>query len=146
MMIIASILAGTGYKYGPVAWHKVDAQYFHSKSTATASAKSNSTATVQSTVTTNAAGIKISNCDLGAISLTNHCETCVSLGGGKNCVLTPKLVDAHDVQLTVTVESKNPNGKIHDLSVAQVVTHTGQPFEVAVGDFSLSLTANVISE
>jgi hypothetical protein len=81
--------------------------------------------------------------DLGAVMLTNHCETHVSLGPGKDCVLTPNVIDSHNVQITLTVESKKPNGKIHDLTITQVVTKSGQPFEVAVGAFSFSLTPNV---
>jgi hypothetical protein len=84
--------------------------------------------------------------DLGAVTLTNHYETRVQLGSGKNCILTPKMLDSHNVQLTLAVESKTATGKIHDLSVTQVVTRAGKPFEVAVGDFNLSLTPNVTSE
>lgn len=83
--------------------------------------------------------------DLGELTLTNHYETCVQLGAGKNCLLTPKMIDGHNVQLTLAVESKTARGKIHDLSITQVVTRSGKPFEVAVGEFSLSLTPNVVS-
>jgi hypothetical protein len=84
--------------------------------------------------------------DLGAVTLTNHQETCVALGAGQSCRLTPKMIDRHNVQLTLAVESKSPKGKIHDLSITQVVTATGKPFEVAVGGFSFSLTPNVVAE
>ncbi len=137
--VIISVLAGAGYKAGPMVWHKV--QDSKDKAPAKVAAKS----PTETTVTTNAAGIKVANCDLGAISLTNHYETCVSLGKGKDCLLTPNLIDKDNVQLTLAVESKNANGKIHDLSITQVVTRSGKPFEVAVGDFSFSLTPNVSS-
>jgi hypothetical protein len=84
--------------------------------------------------------------DLGALTLTNHYETCVQLGTGKDCTFTPKLIDSHNVQLTLALKSRTATGKIHDLSVTQIVTRTGQPLEVAVGDFSLSLTPNVTTE
>jgi hypothetical protein len=84
--------------------------------------------------------------DLGAVTLTNHFETCVRLGAGKDCVLTPRMIDSRNVQITVAVESKTAAGKTHDLSVTQVVTRAGRQFEVAVGDFSLSLTPNIIPE
>ncbi|HEX4350452.1 MAG TPA: hypothetical protein VH251_08695, partial [Verrucomicrobiae bacterium] len=73
-------------------------------------------------------------------------ETCVLLGPGRDCLLTPNVIDGKNVQLTVTVESKKPNGKIHDLSVTQVVAKLGSSFEVAVGDFNFSLTPNMTSE
>ena len=84
--------------------------------------------------------------DLGAVTLTNHCETRLPLGPGKDCVLTPNVIDSHNVQITVAVESMKPNGKIHDLTITQVVTKSGQPFEVAVGAFDFSLTPNVTSD
>ncbi len=84
--------------------------------------------------------------DLGTLMLTNHYETCVQLGAGKNCILTPKMIDRHNMQLTLAVESKTATGKMHDLSVTQVVTPAGKPVEVAVGDFSLSLTPNIAAE
>ena len=101
---------------------------------------------MQSTVVTNAAGTQISNCDLGAVSLTNHYETCLSLGVGRSCILTPKVIDGHNVEITVAVESRTNNGKIHDLFITQVVTRSGKPFEVAVGDYNFSLTPDVTSE
>jgi len=67
----------------------------------------------------------------------------VPLGGGKNCTLTPKMLDQKNVQITLSVESKTTAGKTHDLSVTQVVTRTGRPLEVAVGDFELTLTPRV---
>lgn len=98
----------------------------------------------------NAAGGKAKtnaiSCDLGAVTLTNHYETCVRLGAGKDCMLTPKMIDSRNVQITVAVESKTASGKTHDLSVTQVVTRAGKPFDVAVGDFSLSLTPNITAE
>ena len=128
VVAIVSIIAGAGYKVAPLVWHKVDA-----KPALAGNASTNSIA-------------KTSGCNLGAISLTNHYETCVQIGVGQACILTPKMLDSHNVQLTVAVESKTTLGKIHDLSVTQVITRSGKPFEVAVGSFNLSLTPNVITE
>ncbi len=83
--------------------------------------------------------------DLGEVTLTNHLETCVQLGAGRNCVLTPKVIDSHNVQITLAVESKTAKGKIHDLSITQVVARSGKPLEVAVGSFSFSMTPNVVT-
>ena len=81
--------------------------------------------------------------DLFTAPLTNHYETCVQLGGGKNCLLTPKMLDKHNVQITMAIESKSAAGKTQDLSVTQVVTRTDRPLEVAVGDFALSFTPHL---
>ena len=84
--------------------------------------------------------------DLGTVTLTNHYETSVSLGAGKDCLITPKMLDGHNMQLTLAVESKTAKGKVCALSITQVVARSGKPFEVAVGDFSFSLTPIVTAE
>src|SRR5580704_5305737 len=84
IVVIISILAGAGggYKFGPAVWHKVEA-----KTGAKTEAKAGSTASVvtHDGITTNAAGLKLSNCNLGMVTLTNHYETCVLLGPGRDC-------------------------------------------------------------
>jgi hypothetical protein len=147
IVVTISILAGagSGYKFGPAVWHKFEAKT-GTKTEAKAGSSASAVAVIHDGITTNAAGFKLSDCDLGTVNLTNHYETCVLLGPGKDCLLTPNLIDSHNLQLTVTVESKKPNGKIHDLSITQVVTKPGQSFEVAVGDYNFSLTPNVTSE
>ena len=80
------------------------------------------------------------NKNLGELSLTNHYETCVNLGAGKSCTIKPTLISRDNLQLTMAVESKSSNGKTRDLSVVQIITKTGKPFEVAVGDMNLTLT------
>jgi hypothetical protein len=80
------------------------------------------------------------NKNLGELSLTNHYETCVNLGAGKSCTIKPTLLGRSSLQLTMSLESKTPNGQIKDLSIVQVVTKTGKPFEVAVGNMNLTLT------
>jgi len=81
----------------------------------------------------------------GELALTNHYETCVQLGGEKDCIFTPKMI-GHDVQITLALESKNRAGKIKDLSVTQVIARPGKPFEVALGDFQFTFTPKIISE
>jgi hypothetical protein len=86
------------------------------------------------------ASVDSTNKFLGELSLTNHYETCVNLGAGKSCTIKPVLMSHDNLQLTMSVESKNNKGKTQDLSVVQVVTKDGKPFEIAVGDMNLSLT------
>ena len=131
VLAIVSIVAGAGYKVAPIVWHKVGAKPELAASHVT---------------TTNSAAMKGPGCDLGVVSLTNHYETCLPLGAGKDCILTPKMIDSHNLQLTLMVESKTAAGKTHDMSVTQVVARSGKLLEVAVGDFSLSLTPNVTTE
>jgi hypothetical protein len=80
------------------------------------------------------------NKDLGALTLTNHYETCIDLGAGKSCIIKPDQISHSSLQLTMSLETKNAEGKTKDLSVVQVTAKTGKPFEVAVGDMTLTLT------
>jgi hypothetical protein len=82
--------------------------------------------------------------DLGEVALTNHYETCVRLGGGKDCILSPKLLDGKNIQITFALESRTQAGKIHDLTVAQAAACSGKPMEVAIGDFNLTLTPKIV--
>ena len=115
----------------PMSCHKAAATKKSAPSATMASANATGSAT------TNAPAIQH---NLGEISLTNHLETCVNLGGGKDCVLRPKQLDSRTYQLTLSVESKDKAGTLQDLSVTQVTTKNGAPVDVAVGDFQLTLT------
>ncbi len=84
--------------------------------------------------------VSATNKNLGELSLTNHFETCVNLGAGKSCTIKPTLLGRSNLQLIMSLQSKNSGGKTTDLSVVQVVTKTGKPFEVAVGNMNLTLT------
>jgi hypothetical protein len=86
------------------------------------------------------------NRNLGNLELTNHYETCVNLGAGKSCTIKPILLDRHDLQLTMSLESKGTNGRTKGLSVVQFVTKTGASFEVAVGGMNLTLTPILSNE
>jgi hypothetical protein len=81
--------------------------------------------------------------NLGELTMTNHYEIEVQLGSGKSCRITPSVVDRKNVRLVMTLESKKPNGQTEGLSVTQVVTQQGKPFEVAVGDMNLTMTPRI---
>jgi hypothetical protein len=81
--------------------------------------------------------------DLGEVALTNHLETCLQLGAGRECRFTPHVIDSRTLEITVSLESRNPAGKIHDVFMTQVTAKTGKPMEVTVGDYQLSLTPDV---
>ena len=83
--------------------------------------------------------------DLGELSLTDRHETCIQLGAGKSCTITPKVLDKHSIELTMAVETKKANGRTDDLSITEVIATQGKPFEIAVGNMNLSLTPNILS-
>ena len=88
----------------------------------------------------------LTNKNLGELQLTNHYETCVNLGAGKSCTIKPTLLDHASMRLTMALESKNSKGGIKGISVVQIVTKSGEPFEIAVGDMNLTLTPVLAAE
>jgi len=84
--------------------------------------------------------------DLGQLELTNRYETCVYLGAGRSCTITPKLLNRDNLQLTMTLQSKQANGKTAGLIVTQVTTRPGKPFEMAIGDMDLTITPEIAKE
>jgi hypothetical protein len=84
--------------------------------------------------------------NLGELALTNHIETCVNLGAGNSCTITPTLLDNENLQLVMALESRKKDGQTTGLSVVQVVTHSGQSFDIAVGDLDIALTPELGAE
>jgi hypothetical protein len=81
--------------------------------------------------------------DLGVLQLTNHYETLVPFGPKRDCRIVPRMLDRHNVLLTLTVESKGADGKVAGLSVVQVTGKTEQPFEISIGDTDFSFTPEI---
>jgi len=77
---------------------------------------------------------------LGDIVLTNHFETCVFLGDGKSCILTPRVITREKFQITLRLESKTAVGQTSDLSVTRIIAKNGKPLEIAIGNENLILT------
>ena len=84
--------------------------------------------------------------DLGELVLTNHYETCINLGEGRSCTITPEQLGRDNVQLTLTLQSKQADGGVAGLVVTRVTTRPGQPFEVAIGDMNITITPIVTQE
>jgi len=84
--------------------------------------------------------------DLGELALTNRYETCINLGAGRSCTITPRLLDRNSVQLTVSLQSRQSDGKTAGLIVTQVTTCPGKSFEVAIGDVDITLTPEIVQE
>jgi hypothetical protein len=84
--------------------------------------------------------------DLGVVEMTNNYETCVSVGNGKDCRMVPKILDRKNIQITVTFETKKPNGTTTGLSILQLQGTTEKPFEVSVGNTDFTFTPEVASQ
>jgi hypothetical protein len=81
--------------------------------------------------------------DLGVLELTNHYETYVKFGPNRNCRIVPKMLDRRDIELTLTVESKSPDGRISGLSIVQLTGKPEQAFQVSIGDTDFSFTPEI---
>jgi len=84
--------------------------------------------------------------DLGELDLTNHYDTSVYLGAGRSCTISPKLLDKDNLQLTLTLQSKQADGKTAGLVVTRVTTRPGKPFEVGIGDMDITITPQIAPE
>lgn len=107
------------------------------------SSAKNKTATAQTHGLADAS-VTSTNRNLGALALTNDYETCVDLGAGKSCTITPKVTGHSDLQLLMSLETKKANGKTDGISVTRVAASQGKTFEIALGDMNLTLTPNVV--
>lgn len=115
------------------------------KSSATKKPGAPVVAAVASSGTTNSDSTALSkNKDLGVLNLTNHFETTIDLGAGKSCRITPQMLDRNDLQLTVTLETKQADGQTAGLNVTQVIAHPGKTFDVSIGETELTLTPNLV--
>lgn len=131
VIALVGIVAGAGYKAVPMVWHKSEAK------PATVAAS-----TLGVPNTTNAAnGIVVKGpiYSFGEVTLTNHYETSVKLGEGKNCMLVPKVL-GNQMELTLSVETRNATGKTTDLAVRQVTAKAGKPVEISLGGVQLAFT------
>jgi len=84
--------------------------------------------------------------DLGELQLTNRYETCVNLGAGRSCIITPNLLGRDNLQLTLALQSKRADGKIAGFIVTQVTTRPGKPFEAVIGDVDITITPEIAKE
>ena len=83
------------------------------------------------------------NCFLGEVNLTNHTETCVKISQNRQCFFTTRMLDRRNAQITLALECKETNSKTGNLAVTQIVTKADRPFEVALGNCSLSFTPHI---
>jgi hypothetical protein len=83
--------------------------------------------------------------DLGVVSMTNGYETCLKFGTNSNARMVPKMVDRHNVQITLTVESHSADGRTAGLSIVQLTGDSEKQFEVTVGDTDFTFTPQIVS-
>ena len=78
--------------------------------------------------------------DLGEVEFTAHTQKRVSLGEGKECVITPAMPADGNLQMDLAVERKDTDGKVQRLARARLTARPGQQCAISVGDTMVSLT------
>ncbi|HTV39481.1 MAG TPA: hypothetical protein VMF08_02825 [Candidatus Sulfotelmatobacter sp.] len=106
---------------------------------------SKSAAPATATKATSAA-VQSSTKDLGILEMTNNYETCVSFGPGKDCRMVPKMLDRKNILITLTLESKKPDGKPSGLSVVELEGTVQKQFEVTIGNTDFTFTPQIVTE
>jgi hypothetical protein len=78
--------------------------------------------------------------NLGEIVLTNHMDSYVRLSSGEDCLFSPKVLDRQNVQISLSMESRNEYGETRNFAVRQIIAQTGKPVAVALGELKLNFT------
>jgi len=78
--------------------------------------------------------------DLGEVELTAQTQKRVSLGDGKDCVITPTVLADGNLQMDLSVERKGDDGKIQRLAQSRLTARPGQQCAISIGDMMVSLT------
>jgi len=84
--------------------------------------------------------------NLGDVTLTNHCETCLDLGQGRSCTIRPDVINPNSLRITMAIQSSAADGRTRGLNVTRVTARPGQTFEVAVGDFDITFKPVIVNE
>ena len=141
---IASIMTLALATLTPSGCHKTTAAAKSPIAPAVTSIQSSNTNT-----TTIGAVLNVSNstnCFLGDLTLTNHTETLVKISPNRQCYFKTKMIDSRNAQITLSLENKKTSSRGGDLAVTQIITKSDKPFEVALGNCSLSFTPHIVSE
>ncbi len=121
--------------------------FLPSSCTKTSAAKKTGAPVVAAASSTNSVpSVPANNKDIGVLNLTNHYETTIDLGAGKSCRITPRMLGRKDLQLTLTLETKQADGQMAGLNVTQVTTRPGKTFDVKIGDVKITLTPNFVDQ
>jgi hypothetical protein len=83
--------------------------------------------------------------NLGELSLTNNYEFTVRVAKDTTCLIVPKLLDRHNVQLTLSLQKTNTAGAVQGFTMTQVTGTAGKPFDVTLGDMDITFTPMVVA-
>jgi hypothetical protein len=83
--------------------------------------------------------------ELGVVEFSPHTPKRVSLGDGRDCVLTPTGLADGNLQVDLVVETKVSDGKTERLQ-SRLITPPGMPCAISVGSSMVSLTPKLKPE
>ena len=78
--------------------------------------------------------------DLGQVELTASTQKRVTLGEGKDCVITPTVLPDGNLQMELVVETKTGDGKVQRLGPSRLTARPGQHCAISVGSTMVGLT------
>ena len=84
--------------------------------------------------------------NLGTLSLSNHIPTTINLPQNKECTITPTLLDGGNLQIILAMETKGSNGMPESMNVTRVINHSGEPFDIPIGDMNLAFTPKLAAQ
>ncbi|MCC6822282.1 MAG: hypothetical protein IT579_16245 [Verrucomicrobia subdivision 3 bacterium] len=77
--------------------------------------------------------------DLGSIEFADGIAVRFDLGGGTNCVVTPKILSDGNAQMQISVEVTNADGTASLLGQSYLTARPGQHCSISVGDRMIAL-------
>jgi hypothetical protein len=91
-----------------------------------------------------ASGIpNVNTTDLGALELSDGVAASFELGGGTNCVVTPRASSDGNATMEITMAVTNADGTVSELGTSRLTARPGQHCSISVGDRMIALAVRV---
>ena len=90
-----------------------------------------------------ATNLEADTTDLGMVELTDGVPMRFELGGGTNCVVTPRALSDGNITMEIKTEVINADGTASKLGMSQLTARPGQACSISVGDRMIALGAKL---
>jgi hypothetical protein len=81
--------------------------------------------------------------DLGLIEFSDGLAIRFDLGGGTNCLVTPKALSDGNATMEITMGIANADGTVSELGTSRITARPGQHCSVSVGDRMIALAVKL---
>lgn len=85
----------------------------------------------------------VNTTDLGALELSDGIPARFDLGGGTNCVVTPRASSDGNATMEITMAITNSDGTLSELGTSRLTARPGQHCSISVGDRMIALAVRV---